>query len=71
MSSDSSPPALAEKSGGAGLFQRIGSFAVGAGVTALLTQFYIYREIKAGNKLMLLKQEEIDIRLQALEKGKK
>jgi hypothetical protein len=67
--STETPPAV-KKVTGAGLFQRISSFVVGAGVTALASQYFIYEEVKEGNKLMLLKQQEIEIRLQNLEKKK-
>lgn len=67
--STEAPPTV-KKVAGAGLFQRISSFVVGAGVTALASQYFIYEEVKEGNKLMLLKQQEIEIRLQNLEKKK-
>jgi len=41
---------------------------VGAGVTALGTQYYIHEEVVEGNKLMLEKQKQIEQRLTALEK---
>jgi hypothetical protein len=63
-------PSAAKKVGGAGLFQRLSSFVVGAGVTALATQYFIYEEVKEGNKLMLLKQQELEVRLTKLEKKK-
>eukprot|EP00934_Nitzschia_sp_Nitz4_P006487 Nitzschia sp. Nitz4//scaffold10_size219509//125874//126377//NITZ4_001435-RA/size219509-augustus-gene-0.248-mRNA-1//1//CDS//3329532941//6477//frame0 len=53
---------------GAGLFGRISSFFVGAGVTALVTQFYLYQELLNGNKLMLEKQKDLEARLAKLEK---
>lgn len=52
----------------AGLFQRLSSFLVGAGLSALATQFYIYQEIRSGNMLMIAKQAELEKRLQKLEK---
>jgi len=55
-------------SGGAGFFQRVTSFVVGAGVTALATQYYIFEEVKAGNKMMLVKQKELEQRIAKLEK---
>jgi hypothetical protein len=61
---------IIKKAGGAGLFQRITSFFVGAGLTAIVTQFYIYKEIQDGNKLLISKQKEIESRLAQLE-GKK
>lgn len=53
---------------GAGLFQRLSSFFVGAGLTALLTQYYIFEELRTGNQEILRKQREIENRLTALEK---
>lgn len=58
------------KKGGAGLFQRISSFLVGAGLTALGTQYYLYEEIKRSNKDMIQKHHEIEQRIVALEKRK-
>ena len=52
----------------AGLPGRISSFFVGAGVTALGTQFYIYQELANGNKMILAKQAELEKRLEQLEK---
>jgi hypothetical protein len=49
-------------------FQRISSFIVGAGVTALGTQLYIHQEVVDGNQQMLKKQKELEGRLAALEK---
>ena len=45
---------------GAGLVQRVSSFLVGAGLTALVTQYYIFQEVHQGNMLLLLKQQELD-----------
>jgi hypothetical protein len=59
--------AEATKSGGAGIFQRITSFLVGAGLMALGTQFYLYQELKEGNKAMLAKQKDLEKRVKALE----
>jgi hypothetical protein len=59
------PPA---KKSGAGLFQRISSFFVGAGLTALVTQFYIFKELTEGNNQMIASQKEIEKRLAKLEK---
>lgn len=61
---------VVKKAGGAGIFQRITSFFVGAGLTAVVTQFYIFNEIQDGNKLMISKQKELESRLAKLE-GKK
>jgi hypothetical protein len=69
----SDKPATAPKSVGAsisGLWQRLSAFVIGAGLTALATQFFIYGELKEGNKLMLLKQKELELRLEKLEKKK-
>ena len=52
---------------GAGIFQRITSFLVGAGFTAIGTQFYIFKEIQEGNKVMIRKQEELEKRISKLE----
>jgi len=49
-------------------FSRVGSFFVGAGLTALVSQYYIFEELKAGNKTMIEKQKEIEKRLTVLEK---
>mmetsp|Transcript_36764 Transcript_36764/g.82705 ORF Transcript_36764/g.82705 Transcript_36764/m.82705 type:complete len:96 (-) Transcript_36764:157-444(-) len=56
---------------GAGIFARIGSFLVGAGMTALVTEVYVFAEVREGNLQMLRKQREIEDRLAALEKRKK
>jgi hypothetical protein len=61
-------PAKSAPKATAGLLGRISSFFVGAGVTALGTQFYIYQELANGNKLILAKQAELEQRLQKLEK---
>jgi hypothetical protein len=53
---------------GVGLMGRISSFFVGAGVTALATQFLIYEELLSGNRSILAKQKEIEDRLKKLEK---
>jgi len=55
------------KSGG-GFFQRVQSFIVGAGVTALGTQYFIFKEIHEGNNLMRQKQQALEIKITALEK---
>jgi hypothetical protein len=41
---------------------------VGAGVTALVTQYYIFEEVKEGNKSMLAKQKDLELRIAKLEK---
>jgi hypothetical protein len=57
-----------KKSSGGGLLSRISSFLVGAGFTALATQFYIVQEIRDGNKQMIAKQRDLEQRLAKLEK---
>jgi hypothetical protein len=52
---------------GAGLLQRLSSFMIGAGLTALVTQFYIYKEIKEGNQAMIKKQKDLEKRIAKLE----
>jgi hypothetical protein len=52
-----------------GMLQRVSSFLVGAGLTALGTQYYIYAEIRDGNLRMLDKQKELETRLAKLESG--
>lgn len=53
---------------GAGFFQRVSSFLSGAGLMALGTQYYLYQELRDGNKLMLLKHQELELRIKKLEK---
>ena len=53
---------------GAGLFQRISSFIVGAGVSALASHYFIYKELVDGNAVILKKQKDLEKRLGALEK---
>lgn len=60
-------PAPVQRSG-AGFFQRISSFLVGAGLTALASQYYIYQELVDGNASILKKQKAIEERLSKLEK---
>lgn len=52
----------------AGLFSRVSSFFVGAGLTALVSQYYIFEEVRAGNKIMIEKQKDIEKRLRMVEK---
>jgi len=52
----------------AGFFSRVKSFAVGAGLTALATQYYIFQDINDGNKIMIKRQLDIEARLKNLEK---
>lgn len=47
--------------------QRISSFLAGAGLTALVTQFYIYKELQEGNQAMIRKQKDLEKRLVKLE----
>jgi hypothetical protein len=51
-----------------GMFQRVTSFLVGAGLTALMTQYYLFAEVRQGNVQMLQKQKELESRLAKLEK---
>merc|ERR1712238_566304 len=60
------PPPTAKS--GAGLFQRLSSFLVGAGLSALVSQYYIYQELQDGNSKILKKQKDIEGRLYQLEK---
>lgn len=53
---------------GAGLFQRLYSFAIGAGLTALATQLYLFQEVRDGNMRMLEKQMDLEKRIAKLEK---
>ncbi len=59
-------------SGGGGaissFFQRLSSFIVGAGVSALVSQYYIYNELVEGNAAILKKQKDMEKRIGALEK---
>jgi hypothetical protein len=41
---------------------------VGAGITALATEVYIFKEVREGNLEMLKKQRELEKRIAALEK---
>lgn len=50
------------------LLQRVSSFLIGAGLTALVTQYYIFEQIREGNKAMLEKQLEFEKRIIKLEK---
>lgn len=64
----STAPVVQAKPFGAGLFQRLSSFLVGAGLTALGTHFFILDEVRKGNSMMLEKQAELEKRLAKLEK---
>lgn len=68
--SNSSGTNSSSRATGAGFFQRVSSFVIGAGVMALATQYFIHQEIVEGNKEMILKQREIEDRLFKLEKQK-
>jgi len=57
--------------GGAGFFSRLSSFLVGAGLTALVSEFYIFKEVRDGNVEMLRRHKELEVRVAALEKKKK
>lgn len=41
---------------------------MGAGLTALVSQYYIFEEVRAGNKIMIEKQKDIEKRLRMVEK---
>jgi hypothetical protein len=56
-------------SSAASLWQRLRSFAIGAGLTALLTQFYVLEQLHRANEVMLLQQEQLRRRVEALEKN--
>jgi len=58
------------RGGGAGFFSRLSSFLVGAGLTALVTEFYIFKEVREGNVELLRRHKEIEVRIAALEKKK-
>jgi hypothetical protein len=64
------PKSTAIKSGGlfGGLFQRISSFFVGAGLTALGTHYLIFEELRKSNSLMIEKQKQMEERILKLEK---
>mmetsp|Transcript_0 Transcript_0/g.2 ORF Transcript_0/g.2 Transcript_0/m.2 type:complete len:97 (-) Transcript_0:1405-1695(-) len=67
----SAPPApTVAKKTGAGFFQRVSSFLVGAGLSALVSQYYIYQELVYGNRTMISKQKELEQRLSKLETKK-
>jgi hypothetical protein len=51
-----------------GLLHRISSFFVGAGLTALVSQYYIFLELREGNKLMIEKHASLEKRLADVEK---
>ncbi len=64
------PKPSTSKSGGmfGGLFQRISSFFVGAGLTALGTHYLIFEELRKSNSLMIEKQKQLEVRILKLEK---
>lgn len=51
-----------------GLFQRVSSFLVGAGLTALGTQYFIWEELRRSNWSLIEKQAELEKRIAKLEK---
>ena len=63
----STTPSTTSKPRGAGLVQRISSFFIGAGLSALVTQYYILEEIRNGNQNMIEKQRDLEKRLLKLE----
>ncbi len=46
------------------------SFLVGAGMTALAAEVYIFKEVREGNLEMLERHKELETRIAALEKKK-
>jgi hypothetical protein len=66
---ESTKPVVVRRSIGATLFQRMTSFLFGAGLTALVTQYFIFEELKNGNQIMLTKQKELEQRLTKLEES--
>eukprot|EP01082_Thalassiosira_pseudonana_P004244 g3910.t1 g3910 contig13:466214-466719(-) len=71
LSTPSTASSSSSSGGGAGIFARLGSFLVGAGMTALATEFFIFQEVREGNLQMLKKQRELEKRIAALEKHNK
>ena len=71
----SDKPAVAASSGGggglSGLWQRLTSFAVGAGLASLVSQYYLFGELREANKLMLKKHKEMENRVLDLEVKRK
>eukprot|EP00536_Pseudo-nitzschia_multiseries_P014722 jgi/Psemu1/246281/estExt_Genewise1.C_7590024 len=68
--SASTPPPPPPSSGPgriSAFFSRVSSFLVGAGLTALATQYYIFEEVRSGNKVLIEKQKAIEKRLKDLE----
>ena len=65
MSTNSGSPS---GSRGAGFLQRMASFGVGAGVTALATQVLILQKLEEANKDMLEKYKSLEARLDKMEK---
>ena len=70
LRSFSSTAASSSGGGGAGFFARVGSFISGAGLTAIATEVYIFKEVREGNLEMLKKQRDLEKRLTALETKK-
>mmetsp|Transcript_23603 Transcript_23603/g.38954 ORF Transcript_23603/g.38954 Transcript_23603/m.38954 type:complete len:85 (-) Transcript_23603:219-473(-) len=70
LRSFSSTAASSSGGGGAGFFARVGSFISGAGLTAIATEVYIFKEVREGNLEMLKKQRDLEKRLAALETKK-
>jgi hypothetical protein len=71
FAAETTPAKLSKNPVGAGitgLFQRISSFLVGAGLTALGTQYFIWDEVRKSNMFMIEKQIELEKRLLKLEK---
>ena len=53
---------------GGGFFQRVSSFLVGAGLTALVSQYFIYNELVGANAVLLQQQKDLEKRIKALKK---
>ena len=60
LSTEVTTKSSSSRVGGAGFFQRIGSFLVGAGLTALGTEVYIFKEVRDGNLEMLKRQRDLE-----------
>ena len=70
-SSSTTTPAATTTSttlGGASLWQRLVSFTIGAGLAALVSQYYLFVQVRQGNKEMLQKHKELTARIETLEK---
>lgn len=72
LASSSSTPSTtataAPASSGASLWQRLVSFTIGAGISALVSQYYLFVQVRQGNKEMIKKQKQLEDRILKLEK---